>query len=71
MRGLYLGARQRLDCEIVAQRLASFAPDGLALACGERIEEIIEVAVAFVEKVKLFSGTERESGVLQRIASAC
>ena len=66
MCGLDVGAGQKVDLDVVAQRLAPLALDCLALARGERGEESVEIGIALVEEMKLLAGALGEASLRQR-----
>src|SRR5437763_11796581 len=60
------GAGEPFDLDAGCQRVLAFAPDGLALARGERAEEILERAVALVLPVELLIGALEEAALAEQ-----
>jgi hypothetical protein len=66
--GLEVAAGDEFDRDVVAEGVAAFALDRLALARGERGEKFVEVAIAGVDEMKLLADARDETGLLQRFA---
>ena len=65
-----VAAGQVDDLQSAGQRVAAFAADRLALARGERVEEVVEVAIALVDEVELAVGARQVAGLGERCCSA-
>ena len=55
-------ARQRLDRDFAIQSVAPFAFDRLALARGERREEVVEIREAVAGEMELLAVADQKAG---------
>ena len=62
-----VGACQRFDFDAIRQSVLALAPDHLALARGEIVQERVEIRVAPVEEMELLIGPLEKTGGAKRI----
>ena len=64
-----VGPGQELDRQIRAERLPPLALDRLALARGERVEEIVKITITLVDEMELLARAQEKAFRRKRLRS--